>query len=629
MSYRNDLGSLSPDERSRLASLTKSFLTQTVIRKHMDVDHTNQFYTHHRAYIFALETFIKNNTTDPDFLSKVIPLPLWDPKMTLPSSFDTFEGRNAIAPLDWWTPPLPKLPLPPTPPVPGLNPAENLAALRAFRARLASWRDVCRKEILINPPVTDRGLLNIHYSGIDHSNLDNPESFETAEDLAKEMGREVTDGLIYTATHYHGKTHASLAGVFAPYSLDELILYYLPALTTLLGSSPINPATFRIGPFLHMQSTAAPFIFWPLHAFFEQLYYEWEKARVAPVTSMSITTPPGRGMHDLFAVGKGGGLWHSCHHGPDGPNPDDGAFGNWGHWKRIGDRVRKVVASHDGESAQLFIIDTNGNLRRSTFVDSNRGAKELWAEWQLVHDSHWKDLAVIRRSNGRHDLFALLMDDSVWFRRERSDGSFEVVDQIGTGTSHLSALLDGDGPDARAHVFWLTGGRAWHRWELTAGGAMNGPTEFMLPTPPHDLTQMEAARNADDRLEVFALGFNGQLYHSWQTTAGANTGFTPWVELDGFPSRSLAVGRNKDGRLEVFFGAGADLFHRWQVVPNGSWSSRSRLPLDRPIESLGSLQLVNDVEGRMTVYGVGQDGLLWHAFQKKASQGPWLGWMVI
>jgi hypothetical protein len=59
-------------------------------------------------------------------------------------------------------------------------------------------------------------------------------------------------------------------------------------------------------------------------------------------------------------------------------------------------------------------------------------------------------------------------------------------------------------------------------------------------------------RNADDRLELFVRGTDGQVYHRWQV-APSSTVWNPdsWQPLGGVIIGSVAVGQNADGRLEL------------------------------------------------------------------------------
>lgn len=82
------------------------------------------------------------------------------------------------------------------------------------------------------------------------------------------------------------------------------------------------------------------------------------------------------------------------------------------------------------------------------------------------------------------------------------------------------------------------------------------------------------AASADGRLEVFAVGADGALYHKWQTAP--NSGWSDWYS-HGDPGPGLiptpAMAASADGRLEVFIvGQDHALYHKWQTAPNNGWS---------------------------------------------------------
>ncbi|MFE2751514.1 hypothetical protein ACFXGA_05870, partial [Actinosynnema sp. NPDC059335] len=74
-------------------------------------------------------------------------------------------------------------------------------------------------------------------------------------------------------------------------------------------------------------------------------------------------------------------------------------------------------------------------------------------------------------------------------------------------------------------------------------------------------------RNADGRIEVFARGGDGALWHIWQTAP--NNGWSGWQSLGGYITSPPVVMNNADGRLEVFVVGGDNaLWHIWQTAPN-------------------------------------------------------------
>jgi hypothetical protein len=77
--------------------------------------------------------------------------------------------------------------------------------------------------------------------------------------------------------------------------------------------------------------------------------------------------------------------------------------------------------------------------------------------------------------------------------------------------------------------------------------------------------------NADGRLEFFARGADGAVWHQWQVAP--SNGWSGWDPLGGFILGNIAVGQNADGRMEVFVQGGDNaVWHRWQVAPSNGWS---------------------------------------------------------
>jgi hypothetical protein len=114
--------------------------------------------------------------------------------------------------------------------------------------------------------------------------------------------------------------------------------------------------------------------------------------------------------------------------------------------------------------------------------------------------------------------------------------------------------------------------------------------------------------NTNGRLEVFALGTDGALWHIWQTVP--NGTWSSWASLAKPPttnSTSLGSGTNADGRIEVFtIGNDGNLWHIWQTAPGGSWSSWNSL--GKPGSGLGAympLSVSRNVDGRLEVFVIG------------------------
>jgi hypothetical protein len=84
-----------------------------------------------------------------------------------------------------------------------------------------------------------------------------------------------------------------------------------------------------------------------------------------------------------------------------------------------------------------------------------------------------------------------------------------------------------------------------------------------------------AIRNADGRVEVFAVDPDGLLGHLWQLGPSGQGGWSAWDSFGIAIASPPVVFQHSDGRLELF-AAGPDglLGHVWQPEPNGhaGWS---------------------------------------------------------
>lgn len=147
--------------------------------------------------------------------------------------------------------------------------------------------------------------------------------------------------------------------------------------------------------------------------------------------------------------------------------------------------------------------------------------------------------------------------------------------------------------------------------------SLGGPGNTKCTTRP------AVGRNEDGRLEVFIRGEDYALWQIWQLTAG---GYSGWNSLHGGLTNTISVENNLDGRLEVFVrGDDNSLFHRGQTTPNGDWSEYARLN-----GFLTSAPTVaRNWDGRLEVFVSGTDSAIWHIWQTKANTNAWSGWLTL
>jgi hypothetical protein len=300
------------------------------------------------------------------------------------------------------------------------------------------------------------------------------------------------------------------------------------------------------------------------------------------------------------------------------------------------------------------------------------------------------DPAAISNSNGLLEVFAPALDGAVYHRAEQSPGgSWTAWAAIG-GAQNIECIAVASNSDHRLELFARNGAKQLvHAWQGTANGAWSAWYPLMSASTPTDSIAScpVAAANSDGRLEVFGINRNGDAFHLWQDAAS----FNGWTQVQAFPQPStaiftirvaqnapdargfaalevfattnagsvihawqtgpsapfsnwatlvpscrceIAVARNGDGRLELFYTgpqATPDVFHLWQTAPNSGWSA---------VASLGHSGIATDVsvgqngDGRLEVFVTAWNGNhtandhIDHAWQVAPGAG-WSSWFSL
>lgn len=150
-----------------------------------------------------------------------------------------------------------------------------------------------------------------------------------------------------------------------------------------------------------------------------------------------------------------------------------------------------------------------------------------------------------------------------------------------TQTLNMQEIAVGRNSDGRLEVFGMAEsvfgngiGVVWHTRQKAANQADWEPwTGLHIGVG----SSIRCASNEDGRLEVFIIGTDDAIWHSWQTASG---GWASWSSLGG-SVRKFCVEANKDGSLELFtLDRGGGVSHCWQTSPNGGWSNWENLSKD-------------------------------------------------
>ncbi len=242
--------------------------------------------------------------------------------------------------------------------------------------------------------------------------------------------------------------------------------------------------------------------------------------------------------------------------------------------------------------------------------------------------------SVGRNADGRLEVFYSDVNNEIWHIWQTApNGTWSTSALLNklANASYYSSIAVDENADGRLEVFTIADGALWHIWQTTAGGNWYN-TWFSSGKPSGmDLQPSPAlVRNADGRLEVFAAGTDGALWHIWQTAP--NGTWSSWASL-GTPSNvqflsGYTVGKNADGRLEVFtVGSDGALWHIWQTTAGGNWYNTwfSSGKLSTSAEIYIGPAVIQNADGRLEVFTVGSDGALWHIWQNSPN-GTWNTW---
>jgi hypothetical protein len=90
MAHRIDINMIDPGDRQTLVDLMLDYLTDAIVDQHMSILHSGvDFFTGHRSYIGAMETWLAANGG-----AQFVPLPEWDPENSIPAEFNVVRAQD-------------------------------------------------------------------------------------------------------------------------------------------------------------------------------------------------------------------------------------------------------------------------------------------------------------------------------------------------------------------------------------------------------------------------------------------------------------------------------------------------------------------------------------------------------
>ncbi|MBE1463547.1 hypothetical protein [Kibdelosporangium phytohabitans] len=354
-----------------------------------------------------------------------------------------------------------------------------------------------------------------------------------------------------------------------------------------------------------------------------------------------------------------GGRWWVSHSG----------WGQRGVWLAAldfgnGSQQYAVEASSDPSGRVVIVSGSDG--RQEAFAG---GRDQVWGRYQTTRSGPWSDwyplggpgsavLSAARNSDGRLELFAS-GEGRVDRRVQSSPNVWQGWANFGTAAHDLTVAQNADG---RLEVFASGPVGVFHRWQTTPGGDWAGWEPFDGPAD----SVIAAGRDASGRLEVIAAAADGTAHRrrqdvpsggwaafrafgtvpgvtdvalnrrpdgalelvasgstgTWRRAQDGPSGTWPeWTGFGGPPGADVHIGRNADGRMEVFAANGTTFEHRWE---NGSgWSAWENFGAGASATGFG----VN-ADGRMDIVAGKPGGSLAGRYQLTPS-GGWSQWAPI
>ncbi|HEX6478627.1 MAG TPA: hypothetical protein VF043_07270, partial [Ktedonobacteraceae bacterium] len=343
----------------------------------------------------------------------------------------------------------------------------------------------------------------------------------------------------------------------------------------------------------------------------------------------SWLAPSADGRLELFVRGSDGAVWHIW---------QTAVNNGWSTWFSHGSPPGVHI---DGSP----ILAPNADGRLQLFVSSADGS--LWSIVQTAPSSTWSNWAslgkpvsttltdsavVASNADGRLEVFAQGADQALWHIWQTTPNG-QWSDWFSQGQPPNSGGIQGSlclapGQDGRLELFAIgNDGALWHIWQTAVN---NGWSNWFSHGNPQGQTFAGStippvlASQADSRLHLFVPSLGGNMWRISQTAV--NNGWSDWVS-HGQPalfSDPAAIAKNADGRLELFIPAGLGVWHIWQTTPNGDWSDWfNQLPdmPNGPVPVDGSPALVPNADGRLEMFVLGFDKAIWHIWQTAVNNG--------
>ena len=245
------------------------------------------------------------------------------------------------------------------------------------------------------------------------------------------------------------------------------------------------------------------------------------------------------------------------------------------------------------------------------------------ASAETVSNASATALGVAQNRDGRLEAFTLQEDGTISHAWQTKSGVNQWSGWITLGGSMSSTPTVTRNRGGSLEAFAVgTDSTLQHAWQTTSGNPV-WTAWSSLGNSSADLVDATATTEADGRMEVFALDVNGDV---WYRTQNPDPFWGPWKFLGGGFVSKPAVGRNKDGSLQVFE-VGSGNHHLWwtaQDKANGNWSNTWYTAPGR--ELITDPSVARNKDGRLEVFASARNVGLVHIWQEKANDYRMSDW---
>ncbi len=199
--------------------------------------------------------------------------------------------------------------------------------------------------------------------------------------------------------------------------------------------------------------------------------------------------------------------------------------------------------------------------------------------------------------------------------------SLLLVCKLAVADDSMSPLAAACNADGRLELFQVDfDGEVCYRWQRERNGDWS-PWSILGGA---FLPGIAVGPDVEGRLEVFAIDQKRSL-NCIRQMARDGHGWSKWNDLGGLVDPPVVMAQDADGRLEVFAieTVSRQVKHLWQTNAAGDWSNWG----DVGSGPAAGLTVATNQDGRLELFGVDEGRHLVHCYQRRASESSdWSAW---